>query len=157
MVLPLLLSQRLPAGINHFRIGETLYFGADLVAGNTIEGMHDDVFKLFAQVIEITEKPKVPTGNLDNNPSGEMYEINEEDYGATAERMILDVGLLDLSPDFVKPKDDQLTISGASSDMLVLEIEGNSDYKVGDFVEFEMKYMGALRLFNSDYIEKRVV
>ena len=108
VVLPLLLSQRLPAGINHFRIGETLYFGADLVAGNTIEGMHDDVFKLFAQVIEITEKPKVPTGNLDNNPSGEMYEINEEDYGATAERMILDVGLLDLSPDFVKPKDDHL-------------------------------------------------
>lgn len=157
VVFPLLHMNRLPKGINHFRIGETLYFGADLVNGTTIEGMHDDVFKLYAQVIEITEKPKVPIGNLENNPSGEMFEIKEEDYGMTAERMILDVGLLDLSTDFVKPVDENLSISGASSDMLVMEVNGDTNYKVGDFIEFEMKYMGALRLFNSDYIEKRVI
>ncbi len=158
VVIPLLLHHRLPAGINHFRVGETLFFGADLVTGETIKGMHDDVFKLYAQVIEITEKPKVPIGTLEQNPSGETYEINEEDYGETAERMILDVGLLDLSTDFVTPVDKQLHISGASSDMMVLEIEHSAKkYQVGDYVEFEMKYMGALRLFNSDYIEKRVI
>ncbi|MGB0165308.1 MAG: alanine racemase [Luteibaculum sp.] len=158
VVIPLLLHHRLPAGINHFRVGETLFFGADLVNGTVIEGMHGDVFRLFAQVIEITEKPKVPIGTLETNPSGESFQIKEEDYGQTAQRMILDVGLLDLSTDFVTPLDDNLSISGASSDMLVLEIGDKAKkYKVGDFVEFEMKYMGALRLFNSDYIEKRVV
>lgn len=158
VVMPLLMNNRLPKGINHFRVGETLYFGADLVGGETFEGMHDDVFKLYAQVIEITEKPKVPIGNLEANPSGETYEIDENDYGQTAERMIVDVGLLDLSTDFVKPVEKGLTISGASSDMLVIELGDDAkNYKVGDFVEFEMKYMGALRLFNSDYIEKRVI
>lgn len=158
VVIPLLLNHRLPAGINHFRVGETLFFGANLVNGETIAGMHDDVFKMYAQVIEITEKPKVPIGTLETNPSGETYQVNEEDYGETAERMILDVGLLDLSTDFVTPIDENLSISGASSDMLVLEIGNKAKkYRVGDFVAFEMKYMGALRLFNSDYIEKRVI
>jgi ornithine racemase len=29
-------------------------------------------------------------------------------------------------------------------------------YKVGDFMKFKLKYMGALGLFNSNYITKRM-
>jgi len=42
--------------------------------------------------------------------------------------------------------------------MLVLDLgETQSNYKVGDLVSFRLKYMGALRLLNSDYIDKVVV
>ena len=117
--------------------------------------MEGEVFKLFAEIIEITEKPKIPIGTLEANPSGETFEINEEDYGKMSYRAILDIGLLDVSEDFLIPEDDSIEISGASSDMLILG--ESSSYKVGDLVSFKLKYMGALSIFNSDYIEKRVV
>ena len=158
VVIPLVFRQQIPDGINHFRVGETMFFGADLVGGGVFEGMEGEVFNLHAQIIEITEKPKVPIGYLDVNPSGESFEIKEEDYGKTSYRAILDIGLLDVSEEFLIPDDPSIELSGASSDMLIADLgDSSGKYKVGDMVSFKMKYMGALSLFNSDYIEKRVV
>lgn len=159
VVFPLIAMHQLPAGINHFRIGEALYFGADLINGGLLPNMHDDVFKLYAEIIEITEKPKVPTGQMEANPSGETYEINQADLGKRSHRAILDLGLLDINSDYLVTKESQgLNFVGASSDMLVVDIDHNENhYKVGDLLEFDLKYMGALRLLNSYYIEKRVV
>lgn len=156
VVIPLLFKGQVPDGVNHFRIGETLFFGKDLISDEVIEGMHDDVFRLFSQIIEIHEKPKVPRGYLGENPSGESAEIDESDYGETSYRAIIDIGVLDVSKaDFLIPEDPSLEIVGASSDMLVVDLgDTASDYKVGDLLTFKLKYMGALRLFNSEYIRK---
>ena len=144
--------------MNHFRVGETLFFGADLLNEGTIEGMQSDVIKLFAEIIEITEKPKVPIGNLAENPSGEVFTVDEKDFGENMHRAILDIGLLDVSTDFLMSEDNHIELVGASSDMLVIDIgESDKSYKVGDLVSFNLKYMGALALLNSDYIEKRLV
>jgi predicted amino acid racemase len=159
IVLPLLFKKQVPAGVNHFRVGETLFFGKDLWTDEVIEGMSDDVFHLHAQIIEITEKPKVPIGYMGTNPSGESATFNEEDYGEFSIRIILDLGVLDVSEvDYLIPDDSNLWLIAGSSDMIVLApINGNSQYNIGDFVSFKLKYMGALRLLNSDYIEKKVV
>lgn len=158
VVVPMLLKKQLPAGINHFRIGETLYFGLDLVNNTVIPGMEGGVLKLYSEIIEINEKPVVPIGELEANPSGERFEINEEDYGRTSHRAILDIGLLDVSTDYLIPKDESFEFVGASSDMLVIDIGSNEkNYQVGDLIEFDLKYMGALSLLSSNYIEKRVV
>ncbi|WP_425391667.1 alanine racemase [Ekhidna sp.] len=158
VVIPLIFRKQIPDGINHFRVGETLFFGLDLFTQEVVPGMEGDVFKLHAEVIEITEKPRVPIGYMEANPSGETFEIKEEDYGKTSYRAILDIGLLDVSEDFLIAEDDSIQITGASSDMLIVDLGESSDkYKVGDLVSFKLKYMGALSLFNSDYIEKRVV
>lgn len=157
VVFPLLLNRQLPKGINHFRIGEMLYFGNNLFTEKTIKGMKTDVFTLHAQIIELIEKPKVPTGELQTNPSGEQFEINEEDYGKTSYRAILDLGLLDISTDFLMPIDKGIKVTGASSDMIVIDLGSTKrNYKVGDWVKFKLKYMGALGLLNSNYIEKIV-
>ncbi len=157
VVIPLLFRKQVPKGFNHFRVGEMLYFANDLFSGEIVEGMESDVFKLYAEVIEITEKPKIPIGAMEENPSGEMFEINEDDYGKITERAILDVGLLDMSTEYLVPEDEGITISGASSDMIVVDLsESKNTYKVGDLVGFKLKYMGALGLLNSDYIEKIV-
>jgi predicted amino acid racemase len=158
VVVPLLLNHQVPEGVNHFRIGEMLYFGNNLVSGENMTGMNSDVFELYTEVIEITEKPKVPIGLLDKNPSGEMAEINKDDYGKKSYRAILDLGLLDINPDYLIPEDKSLEISGASSDMLIIDLGDDAqEYKVGDLIPFKMKYMGTLSLMNSFYIEKRVI
>jgi predicted amino acid racemase len=159
VMIPLLQKQQIPKGINHFRIGETLFFGVDLFSNKTIPKMKNDVFLLHAEIIEITEKPIVPFGEVEENPSGELLEINPDDYGNTHKRAILDIGLLDVSTtDFLIPLDSKLTFIGASSDMLVVDLDNSrKKYKVGDVVSFKMKYMGALRIMNSRYIEKRLI
>ncbi len=159
VMVPLLLKGQIPKGVNHFRIGETLFFGSDLFENSTIEGMEDDVFLLNSEIIEITEKPVVPYGRIENNPSGEKTEINEDDYGSTQKRAILDIGLLDISKvDFLFPIDKTLEFIGASSDMLVLDVsQSKKDYKIGDTISFKMTYMGALRVMNSKYIQKRLI
>ncbi len=155
VVLPLLLRNDLPESVNHFRIGEALYFGVDLFSNDTIAGMESSVLELYTQVIEIHEKPMVPSGELAANPQGEVLEVDESLYGKTAFRAILDIGYLDIQPDFLIPKSKDFHIVDASSDMLVVNVgENKSDLKVGDMVPFEIKYVGALGIMNSDYIEK---
>jgi predicted amino acid racemase len=157
VTIPLILNHQIPKGVNHFRIGETLYFGANLFDNSLIEGMRDDVFEFSAQIIEITEKPVVPVGELGADPQGNVMEVDTALYGQTSLRAILDVGLLDLDPKYIVPIKQNYEVAGASSDMLVLDLKKNkAGHKVGDMLNFRLKYMGALQLLNSDYIEKRI-
>ena len=158
VAIPLLLKNARPMAVNHFRIGEALFFGKDLFTGETIEGMHNDVFKLYAEIIEITEKPDNPIGELGENVAGNTYEINNNtDLSQTSLRAILDLGLLDMQPQYLIPENKNISIVDASSDMMVIDISNSEkEYKVGDLVSFKLQYMGALYLLNSDYIEKVV-
>jgi predicted amino acid racemase len=157
VTIPLLLNNQLPNGINHFRVGEALFFGKDLFSDGVIEGMSDQVLELYTQIIEISEKPVVPSGELGVNPQGKTAEINEKDRGKTAYRAIVDIGTLDIQPNYLIPVQENITITDASSDMLVLDVGENPEgYQVGDMIRFKLKYMGALGLMSSDYIEKQV-
>lgn len=159
VMVPLLMKGLVPKGVNHFRIGETLFFGIDLFENKIIDGMQDDVFLLHSEIIEITEKPAMPYGEMEVNPSGEIFEIDQNEYGKLQKRAILDIGLLDISnTDYLYPFDKELKFMGASSDMLVLDVTNTQkEYKVGDVVPFKMSYMGALGVMNSNYIEKRLI
>jgi predicted amino acid racemase len=157
VTIPLLLNEQLPKGINHFRVGEALFFGKNLFTGGTIDGMHDDVMELYSQVIEIAEKPKVPSGEIGMNPQGKLTEVDKEEFGKTSNRAILDIGYLDINPDHLICVEEEVKIADASSDMLILDVGDNkNNYEVGDFIRFRMKYMGALAIMNSDYIDKKV-
>lgn len=158
VTIPLLLKNMRPLGVNHFRVGEILYFGINLFTMKKVKGMKDDVFKLYTEIIELYKKPKVPSGELAENPSGEIATINEEDYGKSSYRAIIDIGLLDISPEYLIPDDDKIKITGASSDMLVIDLGGTRrNYKVGDLISFKLRYMGALSILNSTYIEKKII
>lgn len=158
VTIPLMLTQQLPKGINHFRVGETLYFGVDLFEEKIIDGMHGDVFELNAEIIEMQEKPLLPVGNLAANPQGEVTELDESLYGKSSYRAIIDIGLLDVDPKYLIPKDGEYEMLGASSDMVIINLgENPKNYKVGDTLNFDLKYMGALTLLNSDYIDKKII
>ena len=72
-------------------------------------------------------------------------EIDEWLYGKTSFRGILDIGLLDVSPQYLFPIDPKIEILGASSDMLIVNLGNNlQGHKVGETLSFRLKYMGAL-------------
>lgn len=158
VTIPLLFKKLIPKSVNHFRIGETLFTGNDLIEENTVKGMHADVFKLHAEIIELYNKPKVPIGEIGTNVAGDQPEFDEKDYGKSSFRAIIDLGLLDIDLQHLTPDDDAVEFSGASSDMIVLDIHDNTrGYKVGDIISFKLSYMGILAIMNSNYINKKVV
>lgn len=158
VAIPLLRNKWTPGGVNHFRIGETLFFGTDVYNGGPLEGMHQDVFMLYAQIIELIHKPLMPEGEVGFNLEGNTPQFNPEDRGKLAWRAIVDVGLLDVESSRLTPTDPLVICTGASSDMLVVNLDANPNgYKTGDYIEFKLDYMGTLRLMNSRYIDKRVV
>lgn len=157
VTLPLINQNLLPRGINHFRIGESLFLGNDVYNNGVLEGMEGNVFQLFAEIIELTEKPKVPMGDLGANMTGEVMDFQDQAQNDHSFRAIIDLGLLDIDQDHIQLKNKDLKVVGASSDMLVVDLgENESGLQVGDVLEFSLDYMGILRVMNSKYIEKRV-
>lgn len=158
VTIPLIHQNVLPSGINHFRVGETLFLGTNVYDGSIYEKMHSDIFRLFAEIIELTDKPLVPAGDLGHNVEGESFDFDESDIGKTSCRAIIDIGLLDVDEKHISLLDKNIAIVGASSDMIVIDLGNNEKgLKVGDLLEFKMDYMGVLRILNSNYIDKRVV
>jgi predicted amino acid racemase len=157
VTIPLIFKGLLPKSINHFRVGETLFLGTDVYNDSTIRNMEHNVFQLFAEIIELSEKPMNPSGEMGTNVEGIEYEFDDSDLGKSSCRAILDIGLLDVDGKHIQPKDTNIEIAGSSSDMIVLDLSKNpKNYKVGDLVEFSLDYMGTLTVLNSRYIDKRV-
>ncbi|RZJ34370.1 MAG: alanine/ornithine racemase family PLP-dependent enzyme, partial [Chryseobacterium sp.] len=155
VTIPLLFNQKIPEGINHFRVGETLFFGTDVYNDSVIRGMYQDVFKLTLEIIEIVEKPMIPAGNAGTNLTGETPLHDDNNRGKTSVRAIVDAGILDIDPKNTSPISSGMKIIGASSDMMILDLEDNSnDYHVGDTIDFSMNYMAVLRAMNSEYVDK---
>ncbi len=157
VTIPLVHQGILPEAINHFRVGETLFLGTNVYDGSVFEEMHNDVFRLYSGIIELTEKPRVPAGEMGVNVEGESFEFDEKDIGKTSWRAIVDMGLLDVDENHIDPVDESLRMVGASSDMFVIDLGINRQgFRVGDFIEFKMDYMGVVRVLNSKYIEKKI-
>ncbi|MBW8360651.1 MAG: alanine racemase [Kaistella sp.] len=158
VTVPLIFRNEIPEGINHFRVGETLFFGTDVYDDALISGMYNDVFTLTVEIIELMEKPKLPSGTAGTNLTGEKPELDQSDKNKSSVRAIVDIGLLDIDHQNIMPRLPFVKIIGASSDMLILDLDTNSSgFKVGDTVEFTMNYMAVLRAMNSDYVDKKVV
>lgn len=157
VAIPLLLNGQIPLPVNHFRVGETLFFGTDVYNSRPLQGLYQDVITLYAQIIELQQKPLVPDGEIGLNLEGVAPEIDPADRGKIVWRAILDVGLLDVDSNRLQPTDTSIQCLGASSDMLVVNLGTNpAGYKTGDYIGFRTDYMGALRLMSSRYVEKRV-
>ncbi|MCB0705815.1 MAG: alanine racemase [Saprospiraceae bacterium] len=157
VTIPLIFQNLLPKGINHFRVGETLFLGTDVYNNRPFKKMNSDVFKLYSEIIELTVKPVVPAGDFGPNLQGENVTFDQSKIGDTSNRAIIDIGILDVDVNHLELVDKSIKIVGATSDMIVIDLyENRKNYKVGDLIEFKMDYMGTLRILNSKYIEKRV-
>jgi len=157
VTIPMIFNNQLPKGINHFRVGETLFLGTNAYDHTEIKEMHPDIFILYSQIIELIEKPMVPSGKRGTNVEGESFDFKKENIGKTTHRAIIDLGLLDVEVNHIELVDKSLKLAGASSDMIIVDLDENKkNLKVGDLIEFKLDYMGLLRIMNSKYIIKKV-
>lgn len=157
VTIPLILKNMLPKGINHFRVGETLYLGTDVYNDRPLKKMATDAFLLYAEIIELIEKPQVPDGEMGTNLVGDVSTFDDRLAGKTSCRALIDIGLLDVDDKHVTPSDPDISFVGGSSDMFVLDLKSNEKgYKVGDLLEFRLNYMSVLRILNSKYIDKKI-
>lgn len=158
VTIPLIFTNQLPGGVNHFRVGETLFQGTNVYNDEPSSLLKQDIFTLKAEIIELIEKPKVPEGDFGTNVEGKSFTFDTSEIGKTSYRAILDLGILDIDKANLFPTDKDIEFFGASSDMIIVDLQSNANnYSVGDFLEFSLNYMGALRAMNSFYIEKQVI
>lgn len=139
-------------GINNLRIGESLIFGTESAYGDQLDGTNSRAFTIQAQVIEIKEKPSVPTGKIGKDAFGKTPTFVDR---GIRKRMLCAIGKQDIDLDTLYPLDNELIILGGSSDHLILDCHDcKRNYKIGDIIEFNIHYVSLLRAMTSEYIEK---
>jgi len=148
--LPLVYRQQLPKGINNLRIGEAFFLGRETAYGKNLIDCYQDVFILKAQIVELKRKPSFPIGERGFDAFGQV--VQYEDKGMM-DRAILAIGKQDVYPENLEPLDKRVKILGASSDHLIVDCT-NTDYKVGDIMDFKLSYGGLLQVMTSKYINK---
>ncbi len=157
ITIPLLLQNQLPEGVNHFRVGESLFMGTDVYNDTVLPHMYNDVFKLHGEIIELIEKPLVPDGEMGTNLEGQVKTFDAKLNGKTSYRALVDFGILDVDEHHISPVDKDNSVVGGSSDMFVINLgENKKNYKTGDLLDFKLDYMGVLRILHSKYIQKVV-
>lgn len=151
--LMLLLENRLPKGINHLRLGESVMCGLIPGTYTKIDGCFQDVFRLDAELIEAKTKPSYPIGTLSRNAFGETVEYIDK---GMMRRGIAAIGRQDVNTDGLTPLNPGIEIIGASSDHLLLDL-GSTDLTVGDVVSFGLDYGALLSASTSKYVQKERV
>lgn len=151
----MVLNGTIPEGINQLRIGEGIVLGRETAFGNPIPECFNDAFLLKGEIIEIKNKPTVPTGKIGMDAFGETPEY--EDKGIR-KRAIIALGRQDINIDGLFPVDENINFFGGSSDHLLIDItDCKCDYKIGDIIDFTMDYGCLLKAMTSPYVKKYYV
>ncbi|MGX8773823.1 MAG: alanine/ornithine racemase family PLP-dependent enzyme [Bacillota bacterium] len=152
------LDGNLPERVNMLRIGEAILLAYDLpvLYNYDLSEMYQDVYTLQAEVIEVKDKPSHPVGERGFDAFG--HQIEYVDRGIRR-RALIALGKCDYGdPDDLLPRLEGVEILGASSDHTILDIQdlvdAGGEIKVGDIIEFDLKYSTMVYVTNSDNIEK---
>jgi predicted amino acid racemase len=153
--LPLLASGKMPKEINHFRIGEAIVLGRNVLDRSPWEGTRQDTFRVVAEVVELERKPSVPVGDRGQDAFGETCEF--EDRGVRL-RAICNMGRQDVTVGGLEPENNGIIVLGGSSDHLVLDVEdAEIPVKLGMELAFSPNYSALLALSTSPYVQKVVI
>lgn len=120
---PRITDADMPKGVNHLRLGENILLARDneLFHGHSTAPMHQDVFTLQAEVIEVKMKPSYPQGEINVDAFG-----NKPHYEDRGNRMraLVAVGRVDVgSFDDLRPRMPGVEILGGSSDHMILDVQ----------------------------------
>ena len=148
--------------LNHLRIGGLHEFGIEYVDMHYLDQYeHSDkpvnkavsnLYILRAEIIEINSKPTVPVGEL--GVDAFLHKKEFEDRGVR-KRALLAFGRQDVPIENCVPCNDYIQILGQTSDHTIIDIEdADGDYRLGDFVEFELDYTGLLAACQTNGVNK---
>lgn len=147
-------SGNMPKAVNHLRIGEAILLGNETTERIPIKGLYQDVFTLWAEVIEVATKPSVPIGEIGEDAFGQIPSFVDR---GRHRRAIVAIGRQDVVIEGLQPDIEGIKILGASSDHLILDVEdAERPVQVGDVLSFTVRgYSALLALFTSDYVGVR--
>lgn len=151
--LPLLAAGKMPRRINHLRIGEGMLLGRETVHRTPWPDTFQDAFCLYAEVIESKVKPSVPLGLIGEDAFGTIPTF--VDHGER-QRALVNIGREDVDMHGLTPLDQQITILGASSDYLLVDVtDAGGRIRLGDWLAFALNYCALLAVMTSEYVVKR--
>ena len=145
----------MPARINHARIGEAILLGRETLHRRPWPGTRQNAFVLHAEVLELKRKASVPHGECSEDAFGRRPVFTDR---GEIWRALLNVGREDVDVAGLTPLDERLTILGASSGYLVVDVTPVADsLRVGDELAFALNYGALLAAMTSEYVNKRTV
>lgn len=153
--LPLLASGNLPKEINHFRIGESIILGRNVIDRSPWPGTRQDTFKIYAEVVEVERKPSLPIGKRGQDAFGGWTDFVDR---GVRKRAICNIGRQDVVVDGLTPEDPGIIVLGGSSDHLILDVEdAQHPVELGSEVGFFPSYGALLAASTSPFIQKVVM
>ena len=153
--LELIATGRMPKRINHARIGEAILLGRETVHRNPWPDTYQDAFVLHAEVLELKKKPSTPVGERSEDAFGRLPDFEER---GDIVRALLNIGREDVDVDGIMPLDSRITVLGASSGYLIVDVtRAKDDLHVGDELGFSVNYSALLAAMTSAYVKKRHV
>lgn len=153
--LPLLADGGMPKEINHFRIGEAITLGRNVLDRSPWPGTRQDTIRIVAEVVEVECKPSIPIGPRCQDAFGGHAEFIDR---GIRKRAICNIGRQDVVVDGITPEDTGVIVLGGSSDHLVLDVEEAAyDVRVGDEIGFFPTYGSLLAATTSPYVQKVVM
>ena len=153
--LPLLASGGMPEEINHFRIGEAITLGRNVLDRTPWPGTRQDTIRVVAEVVEVERKPSLPLGRRGQDAFGENIEFVDR---GVRKRAICNVGRQDIVVNGLTPEDQGIIVLGGSSDHLVLDVEeAASEVRLGDEIGFFPSYGSLLAATTSPYMQKSII
>ena len=153
--LSLIEKNTMPQEINQLRIGEAILLGQDVTGNRKIPYLLKDTFILQAEIIEKKSKGTIPQGIIGRDAFGNIPKFIDK---GVRERSILAIGKQDCQIDNLEPLDKRVKILGASSDHLIVDTEDTQkNYRLGEFIEFQMGYSALMSLTTSRYVNIETV
>ncbi len=137
--LALLLRGEMPARANQLRVGGAILIGEVDSTGNWPNALpHQDAFVVWARVIEVETKPSCPEGPVAPNAFDEVPCWPDQ---GPRRRAIVAAGRQDLRIESLVPHHPGVTIAGASSDHLVLDVtDADPPVRLGEELAFRPLY-----------------
>lgn len=127
-----------PERFNHFRVGEAIVTGTDVSTWAELPTPYRDTFKVYAEVVEVQDKPSAPEGTI--GPDAFM-EVHEWPDRGVRRRAIVALGEIDLRTSSLIPMRPGIELVGASSDHLVLDVTAaRPPVRLGEELEFDTIY-----------------
>ncbi|MGE0823803.1 MAG: alanine/ornithine racemase family PLP-dependent enzyme [Candidatus Binatia bacterium] len=151
--LSLIAAGRMPPRINHARIGEALLLGRETMHRQAWPDTFQDAFVLHGEILELKKKPSAPLGERSEDAFGHLNVFANH---GIIDRALVNVGREEVTVEGIVPCDQRLTILGASSSYLVVDVTAAAGcYQVGSEMTFFLNYAALLTVMTSVYIEKR--
>lgn len=144
------LSGRDTGRINNLRLGESILLGREPLHSQPIDGLSQDAFTLFGEVIESKTKPSHPSGEIGETSFGLVATASDR---GLIRQSIVALGHQDTDPTGIIALSSKLPILGSSSDHIILDDIENS-LSTGSEVSFNPNYSALIRSMASPFVTK---